>query len=369
MLPAKIFNQSVKPHFAQSRRRCHSKRSLTATVVVLSLLLLSHLSTTLVHSQTTTKTNDDPDLAISTAIGERVLEYDFDSFNVGIAEYPDGPTGVTVFHFPKGARLAVDVRGGAPGVVGEYGYVHAISLAGGSLFGLEAVGGVSAGLLAMNDYKANWEAIPLVSGGIIFDFGPRNNSIYPDKRLGRKALENAKPNRFPMGARGAGISATVGKLIGFDHMEAAGQGAAFIETGGIKVFACVVLNAVGAVVNRDGEVVRGHLDRETGNRISFMEAIEQQIKDAEANLEPPPGNTTLTVVVTNQATNRFSIDQIARQVHSSMARAIQPFQTDTDGDTLWFVSTGEVDIEPWSGVGLGTLASEVVWDAVLEAHP
>ncbi len=369
MLLANIFNRSVKLHFAQFCRRCRAKRSFVANVGLCSLLLLSHLSTTFVHSQTTTKTNDDPDLAISTDIGERVLEYDFDSFNVGIAEYPDGPTGVTVFHFPEGARLAVDVRGGAPGVVGEYGFVHAISLAGGSLFGLETVGGVSAGLLAMNDYEANWEAIPLVSGGIIFDFSPRDNSIYPDKRLGRTALESAMPNRFPMGARGAGISATVGKLIGFDHMEAAGQGAAFIETGGIKVFACVVLNAVGAVVDRDGQVVRGHLDRDTGERISFMDAIEQQIEDAEANLEPPPGNTTLTVVVTNQATNRFSIDQLARQVHSSMARAIQPFQTDTDGDTLWFVSTGEIDIDAWSGVGLGTLASEVVWDAVLEAHP
>ena len=115
--------------------------------------------------------------------------------------------------------------------------------------------------------------------------------------------------------------------------------------------------------------MRGHLNPETGERISFIKAIEQQIEEAEANLQPPSGNTTLTVVVTNQSTNRFSIDQIARQVHSSMARAIQPFQTDTDGDTLWFVSTGEVDITPWSGAGLGELAADVVWDAVLEAHP
>ena len=100
-----------------------------------------------------------------------------------------------------------------------------------------------------------------------------------------------------------------------------------------------------------------------------MEAIEQQIEAAEARLEADPGNTTLTVVVTNQSVERMRIEQLARQVHSSMARVIQPFQTDTDGDTLWFVSTGEVDIEPWSSAGLGTLASEVVWDAVLAAYP
>ena len=325
--------------------------------------------TTSVSAQQAIKSNDDPNLEISTVLGERVLEYDFSSFNVGIAEYPDGPTGVTVFHFPEGARVAVDIRGGSPGFLGDYGFVHAISLAGGSLLGLEATSGVAAGLLAKNEYKANWQAIPLVSGGIIFDFGVRDNSIYPDKRLGRVAFENASPNRFPLGTRGAGISATVGKSLGFDQLEHAGQGASFKETGGIKVFACVVLNAVGAVVNREGQVVRGHLNPETGERTSFLAAIEQLIADSEVLLNAPQGNTTLTVVITDQSTNRFSMDQVARQVHSSMARAIQPFQTDTDGDTLWFVSTGEVDIEPWSSSALGTLASEVVWDAVLSAHP
>lgn len=369
MVTDKKLRQRSAIRHAEVRNRCRTNDVLRIHQLVITVLLLSHLSVMNVFSQTDIKNNDDPDLAIHTDAGARVLEYDFDSFNVGIAEYPDGPTGTTVFHFPEGARLAVDIRGGSPGVIGEYGFVHAITLAGGSLYGLEAASGVRAGILAKNGYTSSWEAIPLVSGGIIFDFGPRNNSIYPDKRLGRIAFENAMPNRFPMGARGAGISATVGKTIGFDGAEPAGQGAAFRETGGIKVFACVVLNAVGAVVNRDGQVVRGHLNPETGERISFMKAIEQQIEEAEANLQPPSGNTTLTVVVTNQSTNRFSIDQIARQVHSSMARAIQPFQTDTDGDTLWFVSTGEVDITPWSGAGLGELAADVVWDAVLAAHP
>ena len=369
MVPAKRTNQRFDPHLEHRNSRFEPPHVRRVNLIAVVLMVLSLIHATSTFSEAISMNNDDPDLTISTEAGDRVLEYDFDSFNVGIAEYPDGPTGTTVFHFPAGARVAIDIRGGSPGVIGDYGFVHAISLAGGSLYGLEATSGVAAGILAKNGYKSNWESIPLVSGGIIFDFGPRTNSIYPDKRLGRTAFENATPNRFPMGARGAGISATVGKSIGFDGAEPAGQGAAFRETGGIKVFACVVLNAVGAVVNREGQVVRGHLNRETGERISFMKAIEQQIAEAEANLQPPSGNTTLTVVVTNQSTSRYSIEQIARQVHSSMARAIQPFQTDTDGDTLWFVSTGEVDVTPWSGAGLGELASDVVWDAVLAAHP
>ena len=369
MVPATNPIEPFKPQLELPHNRIEATHGRCVKLICVALIVLSHLNATSVFGEATVKNNDDPDLAISTDVGDRVLEYDFDSFKVGIAEYPDGPTGTTVFHFPEGARVSIDIRGGSPGVIGDYGFVHAISLAGGSLFGLEAASGVAAGILAKNGYKSIWDAIPLVSGGIIFDFGPRNNSIYPDKRLGRTAFENAMSNRFPLGARGAGISATVGKSIGSNGAEPAGQGAAFRETGGIKVFACVVLNAMGAVVNRDGQVVRGHLIPETGERISFMDAIERRIEEAEANLQPPSGNTTLTVVVTNQSADRFSIEQIARQVHSSMARAIQPFQTDTDGDTLWFVSTGEVDITPWSGAGLGELAADVVWDAVLTAHP
>lgn len=353
----------------QSEFQSDAAQLLRSKLRIVLLVVFSYVVTPFAIGETVEMTNDDPSLRISTDIGERILEYDFDSFNVGIAEYPDGPTGATVFHFPKGARVAVDIRGGSPGFVGDYGFVHAISLAGGSLLGLEAASGAAAALLAKNGYEANWQTIPLVSGGIIFDFGPRDNSIYPDKRLGRAAFESAVPNRFALGTRGAGISATVGKMLGFDQLERAGQGAAFRETGGIKVFACVVLNAVGAVVNRDGQVVRGHLNPETGERITFMTAIERLIAGAQAQQSAPQGNTTLTVVITNQSTERFNTDQLARQVHSSMARAIQPFQTDTDGDTLWFVSTGEVDIEPWTSPGLGTFASEVVWDAVLAAHP
>ena len=154
-------------NFQATYKRQHPLRYVT--LVFCCLLLVSYaMSST---ADTLENTNDNPNLPISTEFGERVLTYDFDAFEVGIAEYPDGPTGVTVFTFPRGARVALDVRGGAPGVIGDYGYVHGISLAGGSLLGLEAASGVAAAILAENDYKSGWQDIPLVSGGIIFDFG------------------------------------------------------------------------------------------------------------------------------------------------------------------------------------------------------
>ena len=349
---------------------------------------------------------DAPLGAIDTDWGSRVLEFDFPAIKVGIAEYPDGPTGATVLHFPDGAAMAMDVRGGSPGVVGEYGYVHAISLAGGSLFGLEAAAGVTAGLLERQETAARWDTIPLVSGGIVFDFGGRDNNVYPDKRLGGAALANTKVGRFPLGARGAGIAVTVGNGFAFDRGEQAGQGAAFREVGGIKIFACTVVNAIGAVFDRNGNVVLGHLDPETGKRTTFAEDLERRLAALRApnadrssrvssagvrtrSVELPAvrldrvapatrlasvresagQNTTLTVVVTNQTVRGHDLEQLGRQVHSSMARAIQPFHTRDDGDVLWMVSTAEVDVPEWSLTALGVAASEVVWDAVLEAHP
>ena len=145
-----------------------------------------------------------------------------------------------------------------------------------------------------------------------------------------------------------------------------GQGAAFRELGGIKIFACTVVNAIGAVFDRDGEVVLGHRDPETGRRTTFAADLERRLA---AVRESPGENTTLTVVVTNQTVRGHDLEQLGRQVHSSMARAIQPFHTRDDGDVLWMVSTAEVDVPEWSLTALGVAASEVVWDAVLEAHP
>lgn len=80
---------------------------------------------------------------------------------------------------------------------------------------------------------------------------------------------------------------------------------------------------------------------------------------------PENGNTTLTVVVTDATLEPDELRQFGRQVHTSLARAIQPFHTMNDGDVLWAVTTGtHPRVEP---TPLGVLASDVAWDAVLSA--
>jgi L-aminopeptidase/D-esterase-like protein len=256
------------------------------------------------------------------------LEFDLPGLLVGAAEYDEGPTGCTVFAFPAGAAMAVDIRGGSPGVVGDHGWTHAVCFAGGSIYGLEAVSGVVAELLAQGTHSTRWDELALVAGGIVYDFHGRNTAVYPDKALGRAALRAAVAGRFPLGARGAGRNVTVGNGFAFDRGEPGGQGGAFRQAGGVKVAVFTVVNAIGAIVDRDGRVVRGHLDPATGRRGPIAAELDRLTAEIDARpISPVLGNTTVTLLATNAALDPRELRQLGRQVHDSMARAIQPFHT------------------------------------------
>lgn len=314
----------------------------------------------------TNRSNDDGSLVPRVPEGGPSLDFDFPALSIGVAEYDEGPTGCTVFLFPAGARQAIDVRGGSPGVVGDYGFTHAVCFAGGSVYGLEAVGGVAADLFAGRDYAIGWDRLALVSGAIVYDFLPRNTAVYPDKELGRAAVLAARPGRFPLGPRGAGRSVTVGKGFAFDRGEPSGQGGAFRQVGPTKAAVFTVVNAIGAIVDREGRVVRGHRNRETGRRESLAADLERRLAGG-APATAAHGNTTLTLLVTNRKLDPATLGQLGKQVHASMARAIQPFHCPEDGDVLFAVTTDEVDDEQLGAAGLGVLASELAWDAVLSS--
>lgn len=307
-------------------------------------------------------TNSTAPLTPKTQFDGLALEFDFPAFQIGVAEYGEGPTGCTVFYFPDGAATAIDVRGGMVGKTGDYEWNHAICLAGGSLPGLEAAAGVSAELFVKHEHSL--ENFALVSGAIIFDYGRRENRIYPDLALGRAALLAARPGVFPLGACGVGRSAGCGGVFDPARSESSGQGGAFRQVGPTKLAVFSVVNALGVVLNRQSEVVRGNRDPRTGQRSHPLPDLERQLERGEPTA-PPWGNTTLSVVVTNQKLDKRQLNQFARQVHSSMARIIYPFHTLMDGDVLYAVTTNEVEHPALSVAGLGMLASELIWDAIL----
>jgi L-aminopeptidase/D-esterase-like protein len=311
-----------------------------------------------------------------------VLDFDFPGLKIGVAAYPNIPTGCTVFNFdvdlfPAGVMLELDVRGGAPWHSGAEDIVNAISLAGGSVYGLEAAAGVATELFAQGGYHD----LVAVAGAVIYDVsvveepdGFRSKGIYPDKALGQEAVRALKPGHFPLGNQGAGSGAYAGQWANWPYArERGGQGGAYRQIGAIKVAVFTVVNALGVIVDRQGQVVRGGLDQRTGVRTTPIQDAEAILEGQSVRLQPDPAplpggltrHTTLTVLVTNVAFPRELLRQLGRQVHSSMARAIQPFHTPDDGDILFTASTGEVAGEDIDSTALGVIASELAWDAVL----
>ncbi|HUF08285.1 MAG TPA: P1 family peptidase [Rhodothermales bacterium] len=318
-----------------------------------------------------------------------VLHFDFPAVHVGTAEYDEGPTGTTVFYFPDGVIAAADVRGGSPGTVNvpavslayETPYIDAVVFSGGSSYGLSAATGVANEIKSLKREQGK-DHIAGVLGAIIYDVGGRRFSrITPDDALGADALRAAEPNRFPLGARGAGRMAMQGAYFYFHSGESAddwvgwphsGQGGAFRQIGPTKIAVFTVVNSMGAIVDREGRVVRCHRNDPSAGCLDISDLLGRTIAvrgHSGKSEEGQTSNTTLTLVVTNQKMPFADLQRLARQVHTSMARAIQPFATEDDGDVLYAVTTSEVEDDELSSLELAVIASEVAWDAVLSSVP
>ncbi len=326
---------------------------------------------------------DQTSLVANTTIDGPVLTFDWPAIEVGIGSYEEGPTGVTVIRFPKRASMMVDVRGGAPGTVNTdalrlgYGrpFTDAIVFSGGSAYGEEAITAVATGLKDDGIRSGDWTDVAFAAGAIIYDFGGRRfNEVYPDKRLAQAALRAVRPGVFPLGAQGAGRMAMQGGYFGCNAHS--GQGGAFRQIGAVKIAAFTVVNAYGSVTDRAGRLVACNRPKSWGNLTATSELLRNLPQSLNANWDaaavaPDAGgtrNTTVSLIVTNQKLDTASLQRLAVQVHTSMARAIQPFSTSEDGDTLFAASTQEVDGE-FRPVTLTTVASEVMWDAVLASVP
>jgi 6-aminohexanoate-oligomer endohydrolase len=300
-----------------------------------------------------------------------VVKTKFKNLEVGVAVNPEGPTGTTVMFFPRGAYAASDIRGGAVATredsavstENNWGWIDGLVFSGGSTFGLAAVDGVMESILQMRGGKINFSTIPAVPGAIVYDFSKRDNSVYPTKELGAEAFANRKRGQIPYGRVGAGVNVSVGKWFDDLSSEFTGQGVAYFEQDGVKVAVIVVLNAVGNIVNERGEVIRGSLNEQTGERVD----IATRLKADKLKSTPKEGNTTITAVITNVSFDRLELKRLATMAHTSMARVIHPFHTPWDGDVLFAVSTREIkkpkDI---SVANVAVIASDLLKEAVLQ---
>jgi L-aminopeptidase/D-esterase-like protein len=178
---------------------------------------------------------------------------------VGHASDPVGVTGCTAVLCPAGAVGAVEVRGGASGVLGldllDSGHlverIHGVVLAGGSAFGLEACFGVMAHLEAAGiGFATAGGVVPLVVGAILYDLTLGGGGARPDRAMGARAAAAAGAAAVAEGSVGAGTGASVGKAFGLARAMKGGIGTASRRVGAATVAALVAVNAFGDVPAR-----------------------------------------------------------------------------------------------------------------------
>ena len=325
-------------------------------------------------------------LEANTKINGPTLSFDWPAVQIGVGSYEEGPTGLTIIHFKNRASVAVDVRGGAPGTVNTDGlrngygaaFTDAIVLTGGSAYGEEAITAVATGLKDLGLRAGDWYSLAFAPGAVIYDFGARRlNEIYPDKRLAHAALRSLRPGVFPLGAQGAGRMAMQGGYFGC--LAHSGQGGAYRQIGPTKIAAFVVVNAFGAVTDREGRLVSCNRATSWEGLTKVSELLGHLPASLKADWVAPASeqgtvagttrNTTISLVVTSQKLAPWELQRLAVQVHTSMGRGIQPFSTQQDGDTLFAASTQEVENNDLGSVTLGAIASEIMWDAILASVP
>ena len=283
------------------------------------------------------------------------------------------PTGCTVVLAEAGAVAGVDVRGGAPGTretdlldpAKTVQQVHAVVLAGGSAFGLDAAGGVVRYLSERGiGYDTRVARVPIVPAAILFDLGIGDPAIRPTADCGYRAAEAATAGPVAEGNVGAGAGATVGKLGGGGRAMKGGLGSAAIAVpGGLVVAALAAVNAVGDVVDpATGRVVAG-VRTADGTGLADARTL---LRAGTGRDGRPRENTTLGIVATNAALTQAQATAVAQMAHDGLARAIVPAHTPSDGDAIFALATGRL-AEP-VGVGtVGALAAEAMAEAIVRA--
>lgn len=290
--------------------------------------------------------------------GPKNLITDIPGLRVGNAQDNTLKSGATVLTADKPFTASVHVMGGAPGSREtdllapdkSVAKVEALTLAGGSAYGLDACSGVVDGLRADNrGFRIGPAIIPLVPGAIIFDLlngGAKDWTDNPYRALGRAAY-NVADTIFDLGTAGAGTGALSAMLKG-------GLGSAsFILPNGITVGALVVANPVGAVTtpgDRHFWAAPFEVDHEFGGLgPDPASGLGRSLNSRKIRAMGAPAseraNTTIAIVATDGDLTKAQCQRIATAAHDGIGRATVPAHTPADGDLVFALSTNAKPLE------------------------
>jgi L-aminopeptidase/D-esterase-like protein len=306
---------------------------------------------------------------------------DVPGIKVGHAQDFEAITGCTVVLCEKGAFAGVDQRGGAPGTretdairpLHLVQKAHAIMLAGGSAYGLDAASGAMR-YLEENGYGYDTGAIkvPIVPSAILFDLSVGNSKVRPDAEMGYQACINATSEPVLQGSVGAGTGATAGNMLGIKQSTKSGIGSASIDLGaGLIVAALIAVNPFGDILNNDGNIIAGtrSISRgpvRIGDKGIFADtrSLMKSTLGKTALTFASSHNTVIGVVATNAKLDNEQTNFLAQMAQDGLALAVRPSHTLFDGDTLFALSSGNIIIDVNV---VGSYAAEAVRMAIQNA--
>jgi L-aminopeptidase/D-esterase-like protein len=301
---------------------------------------------------------------------------DISGLRVGHAQDEALASGVTAVIFESPVIASVAVHGGAPGLR-DTGLlepsmtvekVDALVLSGGSVYGLDSMGGVAAWLRESGrGFPVRDVKVPIVPGAILFDLlngGAKDFGREPVYwHLGYKAAAAAASD-FELGSAGAGYGAAMQNLKG-------GIGSVSAATPqGFFVGALVAVNALGRATIGDGpHFWAAPYEREgeyggLGWPAPFPpDALDFHIKGDAAE------NTTIAIVATDAKLTKSDAKRLAIMAHDGMARALRPSHACLDGDTIFAAATGGARNLPTlrDRVEIGLIAADCVARAIARA--
>lgn len=286
-----------------------------------------------------------------------------DSFKIGHMSNESKSTGVTVILAPEGATGGVSVRGNAPGTRETdllrsdalVDKVNAVTLSGGSAFGLEACCGIMKYLKEQGKgYRSGSKIVPIVCGAVLYDLDYIDDQ-YPTMEMGYQACKVAKSNNFQYGQIGAGTGATVGKIMGMESAEKSGLGVATANFQDTEIMAIVAVNAFGDVYDDEtNQVIAGA--KLGGKHVNTANMLINDVK-----FDKSMKNTTIGCIITNAKLTKAQANKLSDQCHNAYALCIRPVHTMLDGDTIFTMASGECDVEfiQFAEIAIQTMAKAI----------
>ena len=310
---------------------------------------------------------------------------DIPGIHIGHAQDLMAATGCTVIICEEGAVAGVDVRGGSPSTRETDGLspvslrqrIHAVLLAGGSAFGLDAAAGVMQYLEERGIGRdVQVTKVPIVCGAVLFDLLCGDYTVRPDKEMGYAACQDAYDpahrkdltassssySSIAQGNAGAGTGATIGKTRGTEYAMKGGLGIYCLQVGELLVGAVIAVNCVGDVYNPGtGKITAGVLNDDKETVGSSEQILLHSYADHKDFFS---GNTVIGTILTNAKLDKVQAGKVAASGQDGIARCIRPAHSIYDGDTVFVMATGTVDAHLDA---VSILAAKAVEGAILRA--